>query len=521
MNEISLQFRCRLQRVRCAGLAALFASCVLMNNAEGAFVRPIPSDEALAKADATIRELFKEDLKVSSAIEKTALANKLIEQASKVTDDQAAEYQLLKLASTIAAEAGMVEVTNRAIEIIASRYCIAPLDIKLAAYDDAAKMARTPDACLVLANAYLKLAQEAIDEGRFDTAQRAVDQATRQAQLGRDPKLQSDSRDLGKNVRDRERAFQGIADARGKLLLAPDDTEANATVGKYYLGMGQVERALIHLSRSDDHSWKELAIADMKDPEQPKEQLDLGERWYALVQNLKDQEQDVAKSRATLWYRRALPGIAGLAKLRIEKRLQELAVASVSGPDQPGVEDQQADPFGKATERDGRVTPDEFKRLRELSDGARLGDTAKRDEFYRFRMEYHQGLAAKPENWTDAEFRARVDDEIELNKLYNKAMGINYFFRRDVMNSWPNFVATSTSPQQFLARLKDGPAILRRYLVRDVIETTNETLRGAVDRYIDKNPKVFPDKAKKFQFGEWLKQNGIDKQMVKSWQDGL
>lgn len=503
-----------------AFFAILFA-VILSSNAEAAFVRPVPSDEALSKADAAIRELFKEDLKASTAIEKTALANKLIEQASKVTDDPAAEFQLLKLASKIAAEAGMMEVTDRALGILATRYCVSVLDLKFAALDDGVKAARTPEASLVLANAYLKLAQDAVEEEQFDMAQRAADQAIRQAQLGRDSKQQSDSRAFGKSVRDKERAFLGIAEAREKLLIAPDDTEANETVGRYYLSVGQVERALIHLSRGTEQSWKELAVADLKEPEDPKERLELGERWYALVQNLKDQEQDVAKSRAVLWYRRALPGIAGLAKLRIEKRLQELAVSSAPTPDQSGVEDQHAEPVGKATERDGRITADEFKKLRELSDGARLGDTAKRDEFFKLRREYHQGLAANPENWTDAEMRARVDDEIELNKLYNKAMGISYFFRRDVMNSWPSYVATSTSPQQFLARLKDGPAILRRYLIRDVIETTNEMLRGAIDRYIDKNPKVFPDKAKKFQFGEWLRQSGIDKQMIKSWQDGL
>lgn len=520
MKSLLIRFTCQLVQGWCAYLVVLFVG-IMSKNAEGAFVRPVPPDDALVKADTTIRELFKEDLKASTTVEKTALANKLIEQSSKVTDDPAAEFQLLKLASKIAAEAGMVEVTNRALEILTTRYCVSGLDLKFAALEDGAMAARTPEANLVLANAYLRLAQDAVAKDQFELAQRAVDQATRQAQLGRDQRLQADSRALGKSVRDKERSFQAIGEAREKLLLAPDDSEANATIGEYYLSVGQVERALIHLSRGADQSWKELAAADLKEPEQPKEQLELGERWYALVQTLKDKEQEVAKSRAALWYRRALPGIAGLAKLRIEKRLQELAVASVSAPDQPGVEDQQPDPAGKATERDGRITADEFKKLRELSDGARLGDTAKRDEFFKLRREYHQGLAANPENWTDAEMRGRVDDEIELNKLYNKAMGINYFFRRDVMNSWPSYVATASSPQQFLARLKDGPAILRRYLIRDVIETTNETLRGAIDRYIDKNPKVFPDKAKKFQFGEWLRQSGIDKQMIKSWQDGL
>lgn len=71
------------------------------------------------------------------------------------------------------------------------------------------------------------------------------------------------------------------------------------------------------LAAGSDEELKSLAEKDVAGAASTKEQVKLGDAWW-----------DVSKERATYWYKQALPGLAGLEKDRVEKR-----VAAIAGND--------------------------------------------------------------------------------------------------------------------------------------------------------------------------------------------
>jgi hypothetical protein len=85
------------------------------------------------------------------------------------------------------------------------------------------------------------------------------------------------------------------------------------------------------LALSSDPAWKALAVDDLEGATGHAEQMELGDRWW----NLAEKEEGAAKSsiqgRAAHWYQKALPGLTGVVKDKVNKRLAE------SGPVTNGV----------------------------------------------------------------------------------------------------------------------------------------------------------------------------------------
>src|SRR5262249_42569303 len=112
-----------------------------------------------------------------------------------------------------------------------------------------------------------------------------------------------------------------------------DDAEANAEVGRYYaLLKGNWKKGLPLLLKGKDEALQALAKKDLANPKASKAQVAVGDAWWDLA----DKEQDPAKlnlqRRAAHWYETALPDLAGLNKVRVEKRLQEVAARAPGAP---------------------------------------------------------------------------------------------------------------------------------------------------------------------------------------------
>ena len=76
---------------------------------------------------------------------------------------------------------------------------------------------------------------------------------------------------------------------------------------------GQVDGATLH----------KLAAADFLANDEPARRNEVADNWYTLAKTMKGPAAQVAKDRAVLHYRAAMPGLAGLEKLRSQKRMQE------------------------------------------------------------------------------------------------------------------------------------------------------------------------------------------------------
>ena len=106
-----------------------------------------------------------------------------------------------------------------------------------------------------------------------------------------------------------------------KLKYDPDDAEANLELGRYHGFLkGRWDRGLPLLAAGKDDAIKALAKKDFSNPGSANDQLALADAWWELSLREPEPARSVVQGRAAMWYRRALPNLAGLSRAKAEKR---------------------------------------------------------------------------------------------------------------------------------------------------------------------------------------------------------
>ena len=118
------------------------------------------------------------------------------------------------------------------------------------------------------------------------------------------------AQDLAVEANDPQLYFRTL-DAMDETFLIDKIKLWNDQLGK--LMDGQVDEATL----------RKLAECDCVAAEHPEKRSDAGDSWYELLENLKGPAAKIAKDRVVLHYQAALPGLKGLAKLQVQKRVQE------------------------------------------------------------------------------------------------------------------------------------------------------------------------------------------------------
>jgi sulfatase modifying factor 1 len=119
-----------------------------------------------------------------------------------------------------------------------------------------------------------------------------------------------------------------------KLLDNPEDADANTLIGRSLcLEWGNWEAGCPLLARGNDADFKVAAEMEVARPSLPSEQLELGDKWYALGRKSRPGVKEVVLARANVWYRHVQPSLTGITKDRIAQRSEEIAavVAKVDG----------------------------------------------------------------------------------------------------------------------------------------------------------------------------------------------
>lgn len=79
------------------------------------------------------------------------------------------------------------------------------------------------------------------------------------------------------------------------------------------------------LAKCGDAKLAKFAKRDMAKPKKAADQAATGDGWWELAEKKSGVEKHRLSERASYWYKKALPGLSGLAKTRVEKRLQGAA----------------------------------------------------------------------------------------------------------------------------------------------------------------------------------------------------
>ena len=286
--------------------------------------RPIPQTDDLKTAERLIKDLLKADYVKTDAAARQALIAKLLQQADENKNDAALVYVCLHESRDLAVLVGDVtkaaEVQLRLSDSFKSDFAAILLDLR-----KLESSAKTAEPATALAALFAFEAERALAEADYDQAVRFNSRAEDLLPLSKDAALKARLKTEIPRVQAIKRDSVAALAAQKTLATKPDDAEANLTAGKFALLLGEVEKSMAMLAKSKDGVLSALAKRELAPPQEATEQTLLADGWFERAEKeasayLKTRMQE----RAALWYTAALPGLTGVAKLKVEARIKLL-----------------------------------------------------------------------------------------------------------------------------------------------------------------------------------------------------
>ncbi len=294
-----------------------------------------PSAAAQEEAMKLAHDLYKEEFaKAKTAEEKQTLAKKLLSLGVETTDPDAGTYVLLRLARDISLQASSGETAFDAIDALSERYRIDALEMKFDALTAFAKKARTPPQHVSLAEQASRLMEEAAETGNFAQASNLAKLVISEAGLGRSKELVQSAKTGLQDFQKKAKFAAEFETAKATLAEKPDDAAAHVTVGMYYAFIqNKWAKALPHLAKGNDEALQTLARQESGSATTGLDkQVALADAWWDAAQNAEGLRRTAMLRRASFWYSKAASGdISGLTKVKVEKRLEDLAKTEHEG----------------------------------------------------------------------------------------------------------------------------------------------------------------------------------------------
>ncbi len=277
----------------------------------------VPDLAAQAAATKVVKEVFgAEWAAAKTPAQQLSLSKTLLQKGRESSADKAAEFVLFKISSEIAIQAGDMAAAFAAISAMEQQFEIDAFQMQADALTRIAPLAskHTP-----LSQKAIELSDVAAVKGKYPIAISLAELAISEANKSKDPALIKQAIQRKLEIEANERLFAEAATALDVLGKNPDDPEANLAVGKYTCFVeNDWDTGLRSLVKGGNAELKSLAEIEMKKTLSAAEQLKLADDWWKL-------EQPAAKKRAAYWYKKSLPGLSGLSKDRVEKRVAEFS----------------------------------------------------------------------------------------------------------------------------------------------------------------------------------------------------
>jgi hypothetical protein len=311
-----------------AGVAAAEA-----NDLSPAIVRPAAPDEAhQAAVRKKLAEVFSAAPKKSAA-EKLNLAKEMFRLAQESKDRQDERFVLLREAQRWAADAGQPKLALETADLLCAEFDLDTAAELLKVAQALATAAKEDAAIGAVLEEMLPRARQATAAQQFEEAQRILEGLARLTQRPAGRKFAMQLAELRAANADAAKLVRRLDGAREKLKTDPNDAEANQTVGVWLCFVsGNWTAGLAHLAKGTQPSVKACAVRELTAPPQATdEQVALADAWWDAGQQADKEQRAALLGRAAHWYRHAQSGApAGLAKIKIERRLSELSASSAT-----------------------------------------------------------------------------------------------------------------------------------------------------------------------------------------------
>jgi WD40 repeat protein len=286
-----------------------------------------PSKEAQAKALVLIKDLYKkefQDAETDSAAAKS-LAASLLQAGKETKEDTSLRFVAFSQARDLALRGGDAEAALEAIELLTKEFVVDALLMKSEALAAGAKKA-DKEASHALAETALGLIEEALQSDNYEAALSLAQTAKAAAIKAKSIALMGNAEKSIKEVQAVQKEFERVKPFLTKLKDNPNDKAANNEVGKYYcLLKGNWTKGLPYLVKGDDPALKPLADKDLANSKFTKKRLEIGDAWNTLGEKEKGPARKQLLRRALFWYSEVVGDLEGIGRVRVERRMQEIA----------------------------------------------------------------------------------------------------------------------------------------------------------------------------------------------------
>jgi hypothetical protein len=322
--------------IRQLGLLPLAVACsAVAFAAEDDRRMPVPGAAELKSAENLVREIFAKEYTAAKTDEvKSKLAKEILAGAMGSAEAPTEQYVLLRVARDIAAGAGDAETALHAVGEIGRRFRVDLLGMQAKVLEKAVEEARLPSEHVALLPAVRSVLEEAIAAERFELAGQLGQLASSSALKSRDINARKEVTARLAQLDDLRKGFAAAKQALEVLAGNPTDPEANLAVGKYRCFLkGDWENGLPMLALGSDASLSQLAKKELLKPADSDAQVALADAWWEVATQEDDPAGGPLQQRAAYWYRKALPGLTGLAKAKAEQRIATRVPGGRAGVD--------------------------------------------------------------------------------------------------------------------------------------------------------------------------------------------
>ena len=288
---------------------------------------PVPAAPALAEAEKQIRSLFKDDYAKRATENRAALARRLLLAGEETKDDDALRYVALREARDLAAAGGDLDTALAAIERLEKGFDVGGPDLKAAAFATAARAVDPEEGEAVFAKG-LGLAERL---AQADEVEAALKLMTPLEDLARRMKSAEHVRTVqgrAKELRAQQTEWNRVRPSVEKLKESPDDAEACLAAGRYYATAGKWTEALPLLAKGSAAGLQAAAAKELAKPADAAALAETGDLWAASAEKEPATLKAALQERARDFYEKALPGLTGLARARVDKRIAGLIAAT-------------------------------------------------------------------------------------------------------------------------------------------------------------------------------------------------
>jgi WD40 repeat protein len=290
-------------------------------------LRPTAPDlKAQTEAEKKIREGYVAEYAGKSPAERQTLATKLLERGLKARGDADRCYVLLREARDLAARAGDLALSLRAVEETAFLFDVDELEGKKAALQAAVKAPTAADPAAVAAAA-LDLIDAAVTADRYETADALL-------RLARAAAKRAGRLDLNARAVRLERRVAYLREEYAKARAGrAGGAEASLALGRFQcFHKEDWTKGLPLLAAGSDPQLAALARKDLARPTVAADEAEVGHGWWGVAEKEPGTAQAHVRRHAREWFRRALPRLSEADRARVEETLKVVGVNFVGKP---------------------------------------------------------------------------------------------------------------------------------------------------------------------------------------------